>query len=95
MKSTVNNFFHNNKNNLMVLSSATDKEAVNHLLRMRFDEAREYLGIIQKFGCADLDLLSDLNNSVNIDGKPFLPAQKIEFIDLLKAYKDRKRRILR
>lgn len=88
MKSTVNNFFHKNKNNLMVLSSATDKEAVNHLLRMRFDDAREYLGIIQKFGCADLDLLSGLNNSVNIDGKPFLPTQKIGFIDLLQAYKD-------
>ncbi len=88
MKITVNNFFHKNKNNLMVLSSATDKEAVNHLLRMRFDDAREYLGIIQEFGCADLDLLSGLNNSVNIDGKPFLPAQKIGFIDLLQAYKD-------
>lgn len=85
---SVNIFFDNNQDKLMVLSSATDKEAVNYLLRMRFADAGEYLCTIERFGCSDLDLLSRFNNSLNIDGKPFLPAQKIGFIDLIQAYKD-------
>lgn len=88
MQEEVNIFFNRCKTHLRILSSATDKEAVNYLLRLRFDDAREYFDTLTSFGCSDLDLLSGLNNSLNVDGKPFLPAQKIGFIDLIKAYKD-------
>lgn len=88
MQAEVDRFFDNYQSRLRLLSSATDKEAVNYLLRMRFEDAKEYLMTIAGLGCSDLDLLARFNNAVNVDGKPFLPAQKIGFIDLLKAYKD-------
>lgn len=84
----VDTFFKYNQICLMVLASATDKETVNYLLRMRFEDAREYLGTLTSLGLQKLDMLSRFNNSLNVDGKPFLPAQKIGFIDLLNAYKD-------
>ena len=71
----------------MLLGGTLDKEAFNHLLRMRFDDVDDYIDIIDNFKPSDLDLLSMMKNAVNIDGKPFMPTQKVEFIDLLQAYK--------
>ena len=87
MIDAVNRYFERNTGSLMVFSAIFDKEAFNHLLRMRFDDVDEYINIIKNFEPSDLDLLSMMKNAVNIDGKPFMPTQKVEFIDLLQAYK--------
>ncbi len=87
MIDAVNRYFERNAGSLMVFSAIFDKEAFNHLLRMRFNDVDEYISIIKGFEPSDLDLLSMMKNAVNIDGKPFLPTQKVEFIDLLQAYK--------
>ncbi|MCD7780496.1 MAG: hypothetical protein LUH05_07485, partial [Candidatus Gastranaerophilales bacterium] len=69
------------------LASIYDKEALDNLFRMRFDDVVEYVSTMRKFGFKDLEILGQLSNSTNIDGKPFLPAQKIQFIDLIDGYK--------
>ena len=81
-------FFNRNQMKLLKASAVFDKEALNHLLRMRLDDAREYLYTLDKL--PDLNLVKQLSNSTNIDGKPFMPTQKVEFIDLLSAYKTNK-----
>ena len=81
-------FFNRNQMKLLKASAVFDKEALNHLLRMRLDDAREYLDILDKL--PDLNFIKQLSNSTNIDGKPFMPTQKVEFIDLLSAYKENK-----
>ncbi len=87
-KQAVENFFNTNIVNLMVMSSIFDKEAFNGLLRMRFNDAEEYFEIIENFTKEELELIENLSKSCNIDGKPFMPVQKIEFIDLIMAYKE-------
>ena len=72
---------------LMAASEIFDKEAVNHLLRMRFDDADEYIDILRDFSPDEMSLLKNLSESCNTDNKPFMPTQKIEFIDLITAYK--------
>jgi hypothetical protein len=54
---------------------------------MRLETTEEYLDAMDDFTVKELGLLKDLVESTNIDGKPFMPTQKIEFIDLLNAYK--------
>ena len=88
MLNTVDNFFDTQYANLMVLSAVYDKESVNHLLRRRFNIAEEYMKSLKNFSPDDIQLLKKLVNSSNIDGKPFMPTQKIEFIDLINAYKN-------
>ena len=88
MLNEVDSFFDKQLGNLMVLSAVYDKEAVNNLLRMRFDDTEEYIESLENFNSDDIQLLKELSNSSNIDGKPFMPTQKIEFIDLINAYKD-------
>lgn len=83
----VDNFFDKNRVKLAELSSAMDKEGVNHLMRKRFEDAKEYLDMLNDFNVKDLDMLKKLCNSVNESGKPFMPTQKVEFIDLISAYK--------
>lgn len=83
----VNKFFDKHKVKLAELSSAMDKEGVNHLMRKRFEDAEEYLDTLNDFNVKDLDMLKKLCNSVNESGKPFMPTQKVEFIDLISAYK--------
>ena len=90
IKNAVEKFFNNNKTGLMVVSSLYDKEAFNNLLRMRFDDVKEYLEEINKFSKEELELVENLSKSCNVNGKPFMPSQKIEFMDLIKAYKDNK-----
>jgi len=72
----------------LTLCTIYDKEAINNLLRMRIDDAEEYLYTMDSFSIKEFGLLKGLTESTNIDGKPFMPTQKIEFIDLLNAYKD-------
>ena len=86
MLHVVEQFFDKNYHKLLNASAVFDKEAFNHLLRMRFDDASEYLDVLNNL--SDLNLIKQLSNSTNINGKPFMPTQKVEFIDLLKAYKD-------
>ena len=88
MLQAVDQFFNKNDKELLKASAIFDKEALNHLLRMRFDDASEYLDLLNDFDLPDLNLLKQLSNSTNIDGKPFMPTQKVEFIDLLNAYKE-------
>lgn len=83
----VNKFFDKHKVKLAELNSAMDKEGVNHLMRKRFEDAEEYLDTLNDFNVKDLDMLKKLCNSVNESGKPFMPTQKVEFIDLISAYK--------
>lgn len=85
----VNNFFRLNYMNLIKLSVAFDKETMNNLLRMRFEDANKYLDTIdENFNYDDIKLLCGLCSSSDTNGKPILPAQKIEFIDLITAYKN-------
>ena len=79
-------FFNKYDKELLKASAVFDKEALNHLLRMRFDDASEYLDTLNDL--PDLNILKQLSNSTNIDDKPFMPTQKVEFIDLLNAYKE-------
>ena len=83
----VGNFLDHNKNRLMRLCAFMDKEGMENLLRKRFSDVEEYLDILDGFNYADLKLLNDLSCSYNLDGKPFLPTQKIQFIDLIYAYR--------
>ena len=88
MLQAVDQFFNKYDKELLKASAIFDKEALNHLLRMRFDDASEYLDLLNDFDLPDLNLLKQLSNSTNIDSKPFMPTQKVEFIDLLNAYKE-------
>ena len=83
----VNKFFNTNDMRLTKLASFIDKEGLDCLMRMRFNDVEEYLGILDDFNFDDMKLYKDLCNSCNVDGKPFLPLQKVEFIDLIEAYK--------
>ena len=64
-----------------------DKEAIDNLLRRRFTTAERYLSVLYNFKPKDLELLKKLINSQNKSGKPLMPSQKVECINLLWAYK--------
>ena len=83
----IDKYFENTGAELLQLASVYDKEALDNLFRMRFEDVDEYVEVIQEFNFDDFDLLNRLSNSCNIDGKPFLPTQKIQFIDLIDGYK--------
>ncbi|MFI3301462.1 MAG: GNAT family N-acetyltransferase, partial [Candidatus Gastranaerophilales bacterium] len=82
----VNHWVEKNKLKLLKLSTSLDKEAMLHLMRKRFDDVDEYFDDIKKYNFEDLEMLKNLCNSTNVDGKPFMPTQKIEFIDLINSY---------
>jgi len=81
-------FLRDNNSGLVKLAAVYDKEAIDALMRMRLDEAEDYLDEIDDWSFGDLSLLKRLSQSCNQDGKPFLPKQKIDFINLIAAYKD-------
>jgi hypothetical protein len=83
----IDKFFDNKFVEFLKLCTIYDKEAINNLLRMRLDTTEEYLATMKNFTVKELGLLKDLVESTNIDGKPFMPTQKIEFMDLLNEYK--------
>ena len=72
---------------LYLLFNVYDKESTDALMRKRLDNFSSYLIDLNNLNKEDLILLKNLVNSCNIDCKPFMPTQKIEFIDLIKAYK--------
>lgn len=86
MQAAVNKFFDKQDGKIMLMASIYDKEALNNLLRMRFDDAEEYFHIIHYFEKPELELLQKMSASCNVDGKPFMPTQKIELMDLIQAY---------
>jgi len=87
MQWEINDLVERNMHSLISLAKAFDKDTLNNLLRLRTDNAEEYL---EEIGCSffddELQLLSDLCNAKNIDGKAFTGKQKIEFINLISAY---------
>lgn len=86
MQTAVNKFFYKQDGKIMLMASIYDKEALNNLLRMRFEDAEEYFDIIHNFEKSELELLQKMSASCNVDGKPFMPTQKIELMDLIQAY---------
>ena len=87
MSDAVNEFLNLNEKRLTRLCAFMDKEGLETLLRKRFSDVEEYLDTLDEFNYADLKLLKDLSCSYNLSGKPFLPTQKIEFIDLISGYR--------
>ena len=87
IKDEVEDFFTQLISYSLVLPAIFDKEAFNNLLRMRFDSAYDYINVLKNFTASELELLSKMQNCVNQDNKPFMPTQKIEFIDLIYSYK--------
>ena len=88
VKIIMDDFFRHFGLYLSNLNTVLDKEAMNTLLRTRLSNVQTYLYITTGFSSKEWKLLGKLANSCNNDGKPFLPKQKIQFIDLIKAYKD-------
>ncbi|MBR6099552.1 hypothetical protein IKP85_07375 [bacterium] len=88
VKQIAENFFHENAIQLALVSNIMDKETIDVLMRKRFDDAEEYLDSLTWFSSEDLNLYKSLCESLNVDGKPFLPTQKLEFIDLISAYEN-------
>ena len=84
----VEHFFSSNFEGLAKFAAVFDKEALNNLLRMRFNDVSEYISSIKKFSEQEFVLLKQLCELNNIDNKPFMPTQKIEFIDVINAYKE-------
>ena len=80
-------FFNANKIALAKMFTVLDKEAINNILRMRFDDADGYIKKFLYLSAENKKLLNELLNSCNVDGKPLMPTQKIELIDLLLGYK--------
>lgn len=86
-KSEINKFFGENYISLITLSSVFKGETLNALLRQRFNKAQEYLDKISTFNENDIELLSKLVNAKNKENKNFNDKEKIEFVDLIYAYK--------
>ncbi|MBQ8460756.1 hypothetical protein IJ541_11745, partial [bacterium] len=84
----VNIFFEKSKSGLLKLALTMDKEAIDLLMRKRFEDFDEYLTIINDFSPIQIELLQDLSKCCTLDGKPLMPTQKVDFIDLIQAYQD-------
>jgi len=83
----IKKFCFNHLESIYKLLDTFDKEVVDLLMRKRLEEFGEYLDVLNNIEPENLKLLKELSNSWNIDGKPFMPTQKAEFIDLFEAYK--------
>ena len=91
VQETLDQFFStelDNNERLILACCLLDKEAIETLLRKRLDNVPEYLYIINSLDGNELDMVADFNDAVNIHGKPFLPKQKLEFLDLIDSYKE-------
>lgn len=82
------NFWHGSIDGMAILTDNFDNETLGVLMRRRLDDVNEYLQTLQEFTLQDMQVLKKLANSVNIDNTHFSSNQKIEFIDLIQAYKD-------
>lgn len=83
----ITEFFEQNKIGLIRLSTILDKETLDVLMRKRLNDVEEYLSTVKHFKTEELILLKELTESLSPDGKPFMPAIKLEFIELINAYK--------
>ena len=83
----INDFAKTYARELYSLFNVYDKETIDTLMRKRLNDFSSYLINLEQLNQDNVTLLKNLVNSCNIDGKPFMPTQKIEFIDLIKAYK--------
>ena len=70
------------------LATIFDKEALDVLMRMRLDDVDEYLDVISTLSEKDMIMVRRLSEACNVDGKPFMPKQKVDFINLVKAFDD-------
>ncbi|MBQ8475830.1 hypothetical protein IJ531_02095, partial [bacterium] len=84
---SVNFEFNSMYGHLLIAASVLDKEAFNNFLRMRFDDVGEYLEEIAYLSRFETELIGQLCSSCNTDNKPFMPTQKIQFIDLVYSYR--------
>ena len=78
-----------NKENLIKLIYAfNDNDSFNNFLRLRDENVQEYLNKISSFTNEDLKRLSLLCRTKDKNGKPHNWHQKVEFINIIKYYKD-------
>nr|MCQ2958527.1 GNAT family N-acetyltransferase [Candidatus Gastranaerophilales bacterium] len=75
------------KTELKLMAKLIGTDALDDLLRFRFDDAKEYLDNLQHLNFEDMNILSSMVNSKKIDGKPFISTEKAEMIDTLLALK--------
>ncbi|MBR6162757.1 hypothetical protein IKQ26_02535 [bacterium] len=85
-KRQIDYMFSQHKGAMAILASNFDKETINNIMRQRTAHATEILDTLGSFNKEQTALLKRLINSTNQDGKPFMPAQKIQFIKILSAY---------
>lgn len=87
MEAEVNEFFASH-GDLIQFASIYDKETLDVFFRKRFEEVDEYnREVLSSFSVDDFILLKGLSSTPDENGKPYSPTQKIEFIDLINAYK--------
>lgn len=84
---TIEYFFSKNKGKLLLMTSIFDKETIDIIMRKRIAISSDLLNKLHDFDEKEQKLLKRLINSANTNGKPFLPTQKLQFINLLSAYK--------
>ena len=82
------NFWSDRIGGMMILADNFDNETLGVLMRRRLNDVTEYFQTLHEFTSDDMQTLKKLVNSVNIDNTSFSSNQKIEFIDLIQAYKD-------
>ena len=83
-------FFGQNFVKIMLAVSVLDKECTDVLFRKRTAKVKEYIEQLSTLPPNSIKTLRELVNSNNIDGKPFLPTQKIDFLKLIYAYRHNK-----
>lgn len=75
---------------LLVLCDIYDKESIDVLFRKRLANARTYLNKLTEFSYKDLKLLKSVVNLPNASGKPLMPQQKLDIIDIITNYHSNK-----
>ncbi len=88
MQKQITNFIFNNNDVLCLAAGVLDKDSLNNLMRMRLNDASEYLDVLSYMSSDNLQLYKKLCEAKDVNGKEFCGNQKIEMIDLMKAYID-------
>ena len=88
-KNKILDWFYQYYEAIIPLFDALDKESIDYLMRLRLDNAEEYLDTVSDyFKKEDIELLKNLIQSHDINGEQLKPKQKVEMIDLIEAYND-------
>lgn len=82
----INLFFDHNLKEIMLALCIFDKKTIDDLLRMRLENAEEYLKTLNRFERKDLEFLKTLCASKNSDGKPLSSKQKLDLPTIYKLY---------